>query len=251
MEIILYILLPYLLVLARVSAFMAVAPIFGTNYVPMVVRAGIAMTVTVFLAMVVPLKHAALGTGMAGAGLLMAQEVVVGLALGLAATLLFMAVRQGAAIMGQQIGYEDAGIVDPTTSEEFGSFEMFFEVTFMVFFLMAGGHHMLISIIARSYGAFPMGAPPNMGVLAQGVIEAGSAMLLFALKLAAPLLAAFFILSVVLAVLARVLPEMNILVLSFPLRAGLGLIMASAILPTLSNMTAELGSWMNRFLDTA
>jgi flagellar biosynthetic protein FliR len=215
----------------------------------MIVRAGIAITVSLFMAMVVPLRHFALGTGMGAAGLLMAQEMVVGLALGLAASLLFLSVRQGAAIMGQQIGYQDAGVIDPTNNDEFGSLEMLFEVAFMVFFLMGGGHHMLISIIGKSYGPFPMAAPPDMGVLVQGVIEAGSTMLLFALKLAAPLLAAFFVLSVVLAVLARVLPEMNILILSFPLRIGLGLMMAAAILPTLSSMTAELGNWMNRFLE--
>ena len=73
-------------------------------------------------------------------------------------------------------------------------------------------------------------------------------MLLFALKLAAPVLGAFLILAVLLSILSRALPEMNILMASFPLRVGMGLFMAAAIMPTLETFTIELARWMKKFL---
>jgi flagellar biosynthesis protein FliR len=52
----------------------------------------------------------------------------------------------------------------------------------------------------------------------------------------------------VLGVLARVLPEMNILMASLPLRVGMGLLMALAMVPLLEGFTDEVGQWINRFL---
>ena len=94
----------------------------------------------------------------------------------------------------------------------------------------------------------PVAGGPDFGALAAGVLAAGSAMLLFALKLAAPVLAGFLILAVVLGVLARVLPEMNILLMSLPLRVAVGLILAMAMLPLLQSFTYEVAEWLNRFL---
>jgi flagellar biosynthetic protein FliR len=235
-EALLIIALPFALLLARVSAFVAVLPVFSWTTVPMIVRAGLAMVLTVLFAKVMP------------ASMLLIKEIATGLALGLAANFLFLAVRQGAAIMALQIGFGDAGVIDPSMGEESDALEIFFEMAFMLFFLAADGHHLLLSIIGRSYQAFPVLSVPDAGMLAEGLLEASATMLLFALKLAAPLLASFVILSVVLGVLARVLPEMNILVLSYPLRVGMGLFLAAAILPSLSNYTSELAQWMNRLL---
>ncbi len=75
-------------------------------------------------------------------------------------------------------------------------------------------------------------------------------MLVFGLKLAAPVLAAFILMAVVLAILSKVLPEMNILMTSFPIRIGLGLLMAAAIIPLFDSFTSELIKRMNRFLIT-
>jgi flagellar biosynthetic protein FliR len=95
---------------------------------------------------------------------------------------------------------------------------------------------------------FPVGSGLNTAAVAGALVQAGSAMLLLALKLAAPLLAAFLVLAVVLAILARVLPEMNILLTSFPLRVGLGLFMAAIIIPSLDYFTGEIADWMSKLL---
>ena len=94
----------------------------------------------------------------------------------------------------------------------------------------------------------PPGATPSIASLAEALVRAGSTMLLFSLKLAAPVLASFLVLGVLLAVLARVLPEMNVLLISFPLRVGLGLFMAAAIMPALHSFAGELAQWINQLL---
>ena len=119
---------------------------------------------------------------------------------------------------------------------------------FILFFLNANAHHALIQVIYESYQSFPVGTTPTIDVLTRGVLEAGRALLTAGLQLAAPILAAFIILLVVLAIMARVVPEMNILFLSMPVRVGLGLAMTMMILPYLQGVVDEFGDLMNKLL---
>ena len=107
---------------------------------------------------------------------------------------------------------------------------------------------MFLLIISRSYESFPAGSIPTIPVLTEGIVQAGSTMLLHGLKLAAPILAAFLLLMVILAVLARMVPEMNILFISLPLRVGLGLLMVAIFLPFISSFVSEFTKLMGKLL---
>lgn len=242
-------LLPFSLLLARVSAFVMVLPIFSWRDVPMRVRAALALLLTIFVAIVLP-RPAVGNVSTLAAAVLLGQELLWGLGLGLGASFIFLAVQQGARIVSLQMGLGEAEIYDPVSGEPVEAIDTFLEMTFVVFFLALGGHHLLLMLIFRSFDAFPVASAPDVGVLSRGLVEAGSAMLVLALKASSPVLAAFLVLSVLLAVLARVLPEMNILFTSLPLRVGLGLFMAAAILPLMNGIAGELAQWIDRLLVT-
>jgi len=241
--------LPYMMLLGRVSAFVGVLPIFSWQVVPMIVRAGIAVLMTVFFGYILPLPQVGAAQGhWLAASVLVVGEVVIGLALGLAVNFVFQAVQQGGHMIVQQMGFAESGIIDPTTGEETETMAVFMETTFILLFLGANGHHLLLRVLGRSYQVFPLGGAPDAAALASGLVAAGSMMLLLALKLAAPALAAFLVLAVVLAIVARVLPDMNVLMESFPLRVGLGLFMAAALVPSLVDLVDEMTTWMSRHL---
>jgi flagellar biosynthetic protein FliR len=103
-------------------------------------------------------------------------------------------------------------------------------------------------IISRSYEVFPAGTSPTIPVLTNGVINAGSVMFIAALRLAAPMMGAFLLLMVVLAILARTVPEMNILFVSLPLRVGLGLLMMAIFLPFINGFVSEFAELMGKLL---
>jgi flagellar biosynthetic protein FliR len=238
-----------MMLLGRVSAFVAVLPIFSWQVVPMIVRAGIAVLMTVFFGYILPLPQAGAAQGhWLAASVLVVGEIVIGLALGLAVNFVFQAVQQGGHMIVQQMGLAESGIIDPTTGEETETMAVFMETTFILLFLGANGHHLLLRVLGRSYQVFPLGGAPDAAALASGLVAAGSMMLLLALKLAAPALAAFLVLAVVLAIVARVLPDMNVLMESFPLRVGLGLFMAAALVPSLVDLVDEMTTWMSRHL---
>ncbi len=241
------ILLPFVLVLSRVGAFVGVSPIFGWRALPWVVRAGIALLLTFLFASILSPALLPAPVHWFSAVILISQEVVIGLALGLATRFIYSIVRQGALIAARQMGVADAGVFDPVSGARSQPIATLFEMIFTILFLSAGGHRILLMVLGRGFDLFPIAGSPNIPVLTGGLVKAGSEMLLFGLKFAAPVLGGFLILAVLLSILARALPEMNILLASFPLRVGLGLFMAAAIMPTLSTFTTELARMMNRF----
>jgi flagellar biosynthetic protein FliR len=241
-------LLGFVMVLTRISAFFMVLPVFGWKSIPVRIKVALTVLVAVFFSVITPLAIEPKGVSVLEAILLIANEAVYGLALGLIVTFVFTAVKFSGRIVERQMGLAMAQILDPLTGERSQPLGSLLEMIFIILFLSANGHHFFLLIISRSYETFPAGSMPTMPVLAGGIIKAGSTMLLLGLRLAAPMLAAFLVLMVVLAVLARMVPEMNILFISLPLRVGLGLLMTAIFLPLINSFMGEFADWMGKLL---
>lgn len=244
------VLVPIGLVIARVSGFVAVLPIFGSALVPMIIRVGLVLVLSIFtLATRWPataLFHAQVHWLVSVVATI--QEVTLGVGLGLCVRLVFSAIQQGGCVFAQQIGLSDAGVIDPVSGEESSSLAEFLEIIFTLFFLVAAGHQLLLAILLRSYDWFPLGSYPAAGALAGAIVEAGAVMLTLAVQLAAPVLGGFLILAAVLGVLARVMPDLNILFESYPLRVGVGYLLAIAVVGALNGFVAQITAWMQQFL---
>lgn len=241
-------LLVMVMVLARISAFFLVLPVFGWKSIPVRIKVAITLLITIFFSMITPLPIYAKQISNVEAILLISNEVIYGLALGLVVTFLFAAVKLGGRIVERQIGLAMAQILDPLTGERTQPLSGLLEMIFIILFLSANGHHMFLLIISRSYEAFPAGSIPTIPVLTDGIIQSSSAMLIAGLKLSAPILAAFMLLMIILAVLARIVPEMNILFISLPMRVGLGFLMVVIFLPFFSSFISEFADLMSKLL---
>ncbi len=241
-------LLGFVMVLTRISAFFLVIPVFSWKSIPVRIKVAVALLITIFFSMITPPVIDSKQVSLLEAILLIANEATYGLALGLVATVVFSAVKLSGRITERQMGFAMGQILDPLTGESAQPLSMLLEMIFIILFLSANGHHLFLLIISRSYDAFPAGSIPTITVLTGGVIKAGSTMFVAGLRLAAPILAAFLVLMVILAVLARIVPEMNILFISFPLRIGLGLLMATIFVPFINGFVAEFADWMGKLL---
>ncbi|MFB0524662.1 MAG: flagellar biosynthetic protein FliR [Phycisphaerae bacterium] len=242
-------LLGFVMVLTRISAFFLLLPVFGWKTIPVRIKVAATVLLAIFFSIITPDQAGVpKQVSLLKAILLIANEATYGLALGLIVTVIFSVVKLSGWIIEREMGLTMAQILDPLTGEETEPLGSLLEMIFIILFLSANGHHFFLLIISRSYEVFPAGSIPTISVLAGGVITAGSAMFLAGLRLAAPMLAAFLLLLVVLAVLARVVPEMNILFISMPLRVGLGLLMAAMFLPIISGFIAEFADWMVKLL---
>jgi flagellar biosynthetic protein FliR len=248
MELMIEKLLGFVMVLTRISAFFLILPVFGWKSIPVRIKISITVLLAIFFSMITPSAIKGEEVSILEAILLLVNEAIYGLALGLIVYLVFATIKFSGRIIERQMGLAMAQILDPLSGEQSQPLGMLLEMIFILVFLSANGHHMFLLIISRSYEAFPAGSIPTIAVLAGGIIKAGSILFVAGLRLAAPLLAAFMVLMVALAVLARIVPEMNILFISLPMRVGLGLLMAAIFVPFINGFVSEFADWMGKLL---
>jgi len=238
--------LAFVMVLTRVSAFMMSAPIFSWVAIPVRIKVAVAFLTSIFFAMITPAAESV--DSIVSVSLLLTNEVVYGVALGLSTTLLYSAVKMSGRIAERQMGMAMAEVMDPFTGERAQPIGMMMEIIFIMLLLSVDTHHLFLRTIARSFEVFAPGTTPEVTTLVKGIVSAGAMMLAMALKLAVPIMAVFMVMTVVLGVLARIAPEMNIFFLSFPVRIGLGLIMITYLIPFINNYTTEFAKLLNKLL---
>ena len=238
----------FVLVITRVGAFFATAPVFSWSTIPIRVKVALTLMISMFFA---GINTCAVPCGqikLIEAAIFIANEAIYGLALGYIAVVLFSVVKIGARIIERQMGLAMASVLDPLTGEQAQPLGMLVEMIFILLLLAVNGHHLFLMAISKSYGNYPIGAPPAIGVFIENIIIAGSTMMLLCLKMSAPMLAAFMVLMVVLAILARIAPETNVLFLSLPARVGLGLLMMGIFLPFVYGFIEQFALWMDKLL---
>jgi len=240
--------LGFVLILTRIGAFFSSSPLFSWKAIPVRTKVIMALLVSAFFAAITPCQFTSENMVLIEVALLIANEFLYGLAMGLVAYCLFAVVRTAGQIIARQMGLMMANVLDPFSGEQSQALGMLLEIVFILLLFSTGSHHLLIQVLGRSFQAFEPGLTPDVGVLVTSVLKASSSLLMLALQMAAPLLAAFLLLMVVLAFMARVAPEANILFLSMPLRVGLGLIMLAVFIPFLTNFITTFTTWLNRLI---
>jgi len=241
-------LLGFALILTRLSAFFLVLPVFGWRTVPVRIKVAATVLLTIFFGYHTHVSVQTSSESVLYILLLMLNETTYGLALGLMIALIFSVIQCAGRIIERQMGLAMAEVMDPLSGDRSKPLGSLLEMIFVLLFLGANGPHLLIQVIAESYRSFPVGTIPSVEVMTQGVMHAGTVMLSASLKLAAPMLAAFLMLLVVLAIMARIVPEMNILFVSMPLRVGLGIIMVMMFMPYIEEFLSEFSHFMNQLL---
>lgn len=242
------VMLGFFMVLVRTSAFFLVGPIFSARLIPAQFRLALVLFLSIVFAWLSPDPYVAMNISMAEVVMALALEAVYGLAFGLVSMLIFSVIKIAARVIEHQMGFVMAQTLDPLSGEDAQPLSMLMEMLFILLFFCANGHHTLLLLMKQSFDLFPVGTLPNLPGLVQSVTDAGSSMLMAALRLSAPLLCIFMLIMATLAIFARIMPDMDILFLSMPLRAGLGLLFCGMAMPFLQEFVTEFSSWMGKLL---
>ena len=238
----------FVLILTRIGAFFATSPLFSWQAIPIQSKVTIALILAAFFAAMTPFPADAATMNVVEATVRIADETFYGLAMGLVAYSLLAVIRVAGGIIEQQVGLTMASVMDPFTGEDGEPIGLLLEIIFVMLLFQTDAHHLLLQILNRSFDGYAPGTIPTAGALAESVLKAGSAMMMLALKLSAPILGAFLLLMVVLAFMARVAPEANILFLSMPLRCGLGLLMVGIFMPFMAAYLKQFTLWLDRLI---
>jgi len=221
----------FFLIFARVSTILVVFPIFGYRGTPPQLKIGLAFLLTVLLLPVVRPPTATASESLLRYLVAILGEISAGLLVGFVASLLFMGVQFMGQLVGIQMGFNIVEVLDPQSEAQVSLLGQFHYLLAVLIFLTLDGHHFLIQALGKSFEAIPLLGEEYSGPLALKVIRMTGGVFEAGAKIAAPVLATLMLTTVALGILARLLPQMNLFAVGFPLQIAVGLAMIAFGLP--------------------
>jgi flagellar biosynthetic protein FliR len=223
---------PILWPFLRALALMTSLPVFSQRSVPMRVKVALAFFIAIasqasLPAMpVIPLDSPL-------AWIVVLQQVLIGVSLGFAVRVVFAAVEFAGEVIGLQMGLNFAGFFDPVTSAQGTASGRFFGTMVAFLFIIINGHLAIIAALIKSFSAFPVGPEPFAFLRAVQPQVWGAEVFAIGLWIALPLVGMLLFVNLVLGVISRVAPQINIFAIGFPVTLGVGLIGMLLTLPLL------------------
>jgi flagellar biosynthetic protein FliR len=220
-----------MLLFARVGGIFTTAPVLGSSRVPIPVKAGLAFLLAAVLLPVTTTSPAAAPESLLPFAGVIIKELTVGLTIGFVANMLVSTLQMAGELADLQAGFGFASLVDPTFGGRSSIMSHFQGLLAWVIFLGINGHHMLMSAVAASVRAVPLGLAGLGPSGAHSVVELSAHLFPIVLQVAAPVTGAVLLADIALGMIARTMPQMNILVLGFPMKMALALVTIVLALP--------------------
>ncbi len=218
--------------LLRVSVIAFMLPFFGARGLPTLWKIGFAMVLTI--AMLPSIPKTTLPQTPGGFVIVVASEVLIGFCLVLGVKFILASVQLAGQFMGFQMGFNMASIMDPQSGGQSSVMSQFLYLVTVLVFFSVNGHHAFIRALAYSFKVIPPEGFTGSSALFLSLTRVSAEMFVIALKISAPILIALFLVNLGLGIVARTVPQVNILMVGFPINIGLGLILLGITMNSLS-----------------
>lgn len=217
----------FLLVFLRISGMFIRAPLFGSDLFPMKTRAMLSFCVAIVMFPVVQnanghiLMTESPGTFLAAC----MSEMTLGLVIGFVAQMLLYGLMMAGHVMDTEMSFSLATVFDPISQQNSSLLSQLVFLGGTVMFFMMDGHLHVLKGLAFSFERIPLAGADFSGSVFWWVLtKLAPQIFVIALVFAAPVMAGVFLSTVGIALMARVVPEMNVFAFAFPVRIGVGFI---------------------------
>jgi flagellar biosynthetic protein FliR len=205
----------FTLILTRVSGLVMTAPVYGTPDIPVQVRALFAFALALLVTPSQWLVSVQYPGTMVNYLVVIGSELLIGLVLGLGIALLFAGIDAAGQMIGQSSGLLMAEIFDPTQGDNVSLLSRLLYFVAVAVFVCIGGHRMVMGALLDTFQAIPPGSAAVPGSLKDTFTHMAAQSLLLGIRAAAPVMLALLLANLVLGLIARTLPQLNVLVLGF------------------------------------
>lgn len=239
----------FLICLARVGSMVGSIPVFSGGQIPPQMRIGIAV---LFSLLIYPVVEGFIPNQSYTAielAILLSQEVILGLLVGFLAQLVFMAAEFAGSLIGYQMGFAAANVFDPTTQRQVALISQFQGIFAILLFLALDIHHLFLEAIVASFEMLPPGSLHLAGGAIPMVMEVANHSLVLSIQMVAPIIALLMMSNLTLGIMARVFPQLNVFMLSFPINIGVSFIVMGMTMGVFAAMLSkEFTALADRFL---
>jgi len=209
--------------LGRVTGLVMTAPIFAATTVPMRVRVGLVVLLTVVMLPLAPRSVMVQPLSIAGMAV-MAGQVGIGAMLGMALRLVFEAVAFGGELIATSMGLNFASVVDPQNGNTTPVVWQLYPLLITLLFLTMDGHLAIIRLLADSFAAMPASAFSIDRGLLWSLAGSAAAMFAGALRVALPAMTAMLVVNLSFGFTSRAAPALNLFAVGFPITLSAGFV---------------------------
>ena len=235
---------PLLWPFLRALALFASLPVFGQRVVPVRVRVALAFFIALAAQPSLPAMPA-VALDSPAAVLLVVQQMIIGISLGFAVRIVFAAVEMGGEAVGLQMGLNFASFFDPATAAQTTTAGRLFGSMVALLFIVINGHLAVIAVLIESFQSFPVSPEPFQFLRQMQAHTWAAEIFSLGLWIALPLMGMLLFVNIVLGIISRVAPQINVFAVGFPVTLGVGLL---GMLLTLPLMQAPFTMALERML---
>lgn len=232
-------LMSFYLTLFRVSIVLFLMPFFGGNSIPNTVKAALTIVLTLSIYPHVSFDGSLMPASPYNIALMILGELVLGLVLGIAVHVMFAAIQTGGNLIGVQVGFSMVNVLDPLTGTNEAVTAHFLYMCAILVFLSINGHLYLMSAMVESFKYIPPGQIFISSTLTSQIMSISKDLFVLAIKVASPIIATIFVVDLGLALISKMAPQMNVLMLGFPLKIMAGFFVLSMVFTVLSLHVGE------------
>ncbi len=215
----------YMLVLLRISILLFMFPVFSSKVFPNNLKLGFALVVSLLFYSVVDINVERFPMSVPATGLLILAEAMIGLTIGLCLRLFFGSVQLAGQIIGFQMGFAMINVVDPQTGTNVSIMDQLGYWVCVVVFLLLNGHHIMFLAVIDSFKLVPIGFFMMQEAMMVKFLDLGAQLFLLAIKMGAPVIASLAFVSMGFGLVAKFSPQMNVMIVAFPLKIIAGLVL--------------------------
>lgn len=218
----------FLLVMIRASGIFIFSPFFSSQNIPNTMKIGLTFSISLLITSILPFVPALSNESLV---LIIFKELMVGVIIGFISYSFFSAFYVMGQIIDMNIGFGMVNVVDPQNKVQVPLMGNFYYILAFLMLLSTDGHHTIISALVDSYNFIPIGSFKYTEITMNLLVDTLAKSFELGFKLSFPIVATIFLTDIVLGIMSKTIPQMNVFVVGMPLKAILGLLIVFISMP--------------------
>lgn len=240
----------FLLIMIRIASFIWISPGFSFRSMPQLGKVAITVGISLAVYGTTPMPAELLTTGVFV--LITIKEVLVGVAIGYITQLFFSGIEMAGTLVDFQVGFSMSMSLDPMMGIQSSFYGSIYYWILMVTYFATNMHHLLIRALVNSYRHIPLTQMEFTHFGLEGIVQLFGYVFEIGLNLAFPLVTVALFSEVILALLSRTIPQINVLILGMPLKILVSIVFFFFFLPILfeniAGILPEMLKYMEQFI---
>ncbi len=231
-----------LLIVTRVGALLSVAPFFSSSVIPFRLRFILSIFLTIVISpMIIHKLNITIPNNLMVYSLLVLEQALIGLIIGFMISTVFSAFQLAGQYFSIQIGFGMNEVLDPLGEISIPVTGQFLNLISILVFLYISGPQLLVQSLFLSFKYLPsvQWNQAEADVLLNAVSHSFIGMFLIAFKIAIPVMGTIFVISTAMGLLAKVAPQMNVMMLAFPVKIMIAFLILFILAPVIISIMSD------------